>query len=167
MKLAGEGGFKLDAVRNGWTTVRSLEGGMLGLRLLLSCESDKDDGCDFTDEARVPFMAVLHTPASAAAEEGLVACWQSRRTARGRKGFHAKLKALRDVVAVPSGAAELEQVAWGLAALDATARAAYNVLLEGARKLSLDSALATVSCASSSALATVSSRIPRSSSISM
>ena len=108
-KLAGEGGFKLDAVRNGWTTVRCRNGalGTLGLRLLLSCESDKDDGCDFTDEAHVPFMAVLHTPASAAAEEGLVACWQSRRTARGRKGFHAKLKALRDAVPVPPCAAEL------------------------------------------------------------
>jgi hypothetical protein len=103
-------GFIEHGMRNGWTTVskgdRSYAGGTLGLRLLLSTKGT-DDGVAFTDDSCVPFVAVLATAESAAAEAGLVECWETRKTKVARADFSQRMAALRAKVPTPEGATTL------------------------------------------------------------
>mmetsp|Transcript_63662 Transcript_63662/g.160677 ORF Transcript_63662/g.160677 Transcript_63662/m.160677 type:complete len:446 (-) Transcript_63662:99-1436(-) len=106
-KLRGAG-FAEIGVRNGWTQLSRDEyaGGTLGLRLLLATKAF-DDSVAFTDDGHLPFIAVLATAKSAAAEAGLVECWSTRRSATCRGDFQKKLAELRAAVPIPDGAAEL------------------------------------------------------------
>jgi len=108
VKLRGAG-FTEQGMRNGWTTLsdRSYAGGTLGLRLLLSTKGAGDDGVAFTDDSCVPFVAVLATAESAAAEAGLVECWETRKTKAARADFAQRMAALRAKVPTPEGATTL------------------------------------------------------------
>ena len=87
---------------------RTLHSQMIADLLLLLTLSGLVSGQEFTDDSRIPFCVVLHTPASAAAEARLGESAQRKQAGGWRRRRSLEVRVMRAEVEMPPGALELQ-----------------------------------------------------------